>query len=655
MTSTTVDLTIVNRTAVSPGLPEGDPRKYPDLTRVPPCYHDLQEVFNKTKATSLPPHRPWDCAIDLLPGAPIPKARIYSISGPERKAMEEYIEASLRSSIIRPSSLPAGAGFFFVGKGWLAPAMHRLQSSTATSLHSSPTNEEEVTVPSAHAMTRSIYDSSLYTESELVHILPSQISNSKLFLAVFSAVLGNFSFGYSLVYSSPVLPKLKSPDVEPRLRMDTEQAAWFGSIYSLGAAAGGLGAMLLNDMIGRKLSIMMSAVPSTIGYMLMGGAVDLWMLQLGRFLTGVAGGMTAASIPVYISEISHKSVRGALGSCPQITAVFGALALYALGLVVPWRWLAVAGEVPALLMVVLLLFMPCSPRRLLSLGRQQQAEQALRWLRGAHYDIHIELNAIQHSINTQGKVTWSELATPIYYRPIIISVVMRFLQQMTGITPILVYLESIFSQSKVSLEPRYDAAIVGAVRLFSVATAAVLMDKAGRKALLYTSSMLMFLSSLTLTMISHTTACPPGPTPHNITMSLDYISLNASGDTTAGLIPLISTVVFIFGYAMGWGPITWLLMSEVLPLVARGVASGLCVTVSWLTAFMLTHAFTHLVDSYGLYVPYLCFTVVCVLCLLFNAVCIPETRGRSLEEIENYFRTGRSFTIVRSHSTVQTS
>ncbi|KAM6966720.1 solute carrier family 2, facilitated glucose transporter member 6 [Tautogolabrus adspersus] len=482
-----------------------------------------------------------------------------------------------------------------------------------------------------------------------------KINNSKLFLAVFAAVLGNFSFGFSLVFSSPVLPQLKSPDADPRLRMDTVQAAWFGSIYTLGAAAGGLGAMLLNDLIGRKLSIMMSAIPSTIGYMLMGGAVDLWMLHLGRFLTGVAGGMTAASIPVYISEISHKSVRGAMGSCPQITAVMGALVLYALSLVVPWRWLAIAGELPALLMVLLLVFMPYSPRRLLSLGREQQAERSLRWLRGEHYDIHIEFRNIKHSINTQGKVTWSDLAKPLYYRPIMISVVMRFLQQMTGITPILVYLESIFSHSKVALEPKYDAAIVGAVRLLSVVVAASLMEKAGRKALLYTSSMLMFLSTLTLTMISHNPDCPPGPTPPNITAFSDFSSHNVVGDPVSGLLPLICTMVFIFGYAMGWGPITWLLMSEVLPLAARGVASGLCVTVSWLTAFMITHVFTHLEDTYGLYVPYLLFMVVCVLCLLFNAVCIPETRGRSLEEIENYFRTGRSFTITRSHSTAQSS
>lgn len=481
----------------------------------------------------------------------------------------------------------------------------------------------------------------------------SQISNSKLFLAIFAAVLGNFNFGYSLVYSSPVIPKLRSPDADPRLRMGTEEAAWFGSVYSLGAAAGGLGAMLLNDLIGRKLSIMMSGIPSAIGYMLMGGAMDLWMLLVGRFLTGIAGGMTAASIPVYISEISHKSVRGALGSCPQITAVFGALALYALSLVMPWRWLAIAGGVPALLMVVLLVFMPCSPRRLLSLGREQQAEKALRWLRGEHYNVHTELSVIKRSIETQGKVTFSDLATPSFYKPIIISVVMRFLQQMAGITPVLVYLEFIFSKHQVSLQPKYDAALVGAVRLLSVAVAASLMDKAGRKALLYTSSMLMFLSTLTLTLISHNPGCPPSPAP-NMTDTLDFSSHNAVGVSAAGLLPLISIMVFIFGYAMGWGPITWLLMSEVLPLAARGVASGLCVTVSWLTAFALTHAFTHLVDRYTLFVPYLWFMVVCVICLLFNAVCIPETRGRSLEEIENYFRTGEWYPVSRSRSTTQT-
>ncbi|XP_036381892.1 solute carrier family 2, facilitated glucose transporter member 6 [Megalops cyprinoides] len=419
----------------------------------------------------------------------------------------------------------------------------------------------------------------------LINTGPARTSNSRLFLAVFSAVLGNFNFGFAMVYPSPVIPQLRVID-NPHLRLDTQQVAWFGSIFSLGAVSGGLGAMLLNDRMGRKLSIMASAVPSSVGYLVMGAAQEVWMLHLGRFLTGIAAGMTAASIPVYVSEISHPAVRGVLGSTPQMTGVCGSLVLYALGLVLPWRWLAVAGEVPAVLMVLLLCFMPDSPRYLIAQGKEDRAHRALVWLRGPGADITSEFNRIKQSIAAQSRVSWAELGKPFYYKPILISVVMRFLQQMTGITPILVYLEPIFHLTRVSLEPRYDATLVGAVRLLSVIIAASLMDKAGRKALLFTS-----------------------------------------------------------GYAMGWGPITWLLMSEVLPLSARGVASGLCVGVSWVTAFVLSQLFMHVVEAWGLFLPFLFFCVVCVINIIFTAVCVPETRGRSLEEIENYFRTGRTFTI----------
>ncbi|XP_022526318.2 solute carrier family 2, facilitated glucose transporter member 6 [Astyanax mexicanus] len=477
-----------------------------------------------------------------------------------------------------------------------------------------------------------------------------KIRNGWLFLAVFSAVLGNFNFGFSLVFPSPVIPQLQAGD-DPRLRMDVHQVSWFGSIFTLGAAAGGLSAMLMNDRIGRKLSIMISAVPSTAGYLVMGAAQGFWMLLLGRFLTGIAAGITASSIPVYVSEISHPGVRGALGSCPQITAVFGSLALYALGLVIPWRWLAVAGEVPVLLMLILLCFMPNSPRYLITHGKRDEACGALKWLRGPNSDYMNELNQIERSVNSQVGIQWADLRSPFYYKPVLISVFMRFLQQMTGITPILVYLEPIFHKTAITLEPKYDAALVGAVRLLSVMIAASLMDKAGRKALLYTSAFLMYLAMLSMTMYTHTTPCDNN---RNITVDASLQLTEGHGELTGSvpnsitLVPLISAMVIIFGYAMGWGPITWLLMSEILPLGARGVASGLCVMVSWITAFALTQLFMHAVDAYGLFVPFLFFCVVCVVNIIFTAVCVPETKGRTLEEIENYFRTGRSFTILDS-------
>ncbi|XP_047624794.1 solute carrier family 2, facilitated glucose transporter member 6 isoform X2 [Phacochoerus africanus] len=409
------------------------------------------------------------------------------------------------------------------------------------------------------------------------------LQSKRVLLAAFAAVLGNFSFGYSLVYASPVIPALEH-SLDPNLSLTKTQASWFGSVFTLGAAAGGLSAMVLNDLLGRKLSIMFSALPSVAGYAFMAGAHGLWMLLLGRMLTGFAGGLTAACIPVYVSEIAPPGVRGALGATPQLMAVFGSLSLYALGLLLPWRWLAVAGEGPVLVMILLLSFMPNSPRFLLSRGRDSEALQALTWLRGADADIRWEFEQIQDNVRKQSsRMSWAEARDPHMYRPITIALVMRFLQQLTGITPILVYLQSIFDSTAVLLPPKDDAAIVGAVRLLSVLIAAVTMDLAGRKALL-----------------------------------------------------------FVSGYAMGWGPITWLLMAEILPLRARGVASGLCVLVSWLTAFALTKSFLPVVNAFGLQAPFFFFAAVCLVNLAFTGCCVPETKGRSLEQIESFFHSGRS-------------
>ncbi|XP_024618112.1 solute carrier family 2, facilitated glucose transporter member 6 isoform X2 [Neophocaena asiaeorientalis asiaeorientalis] len=314
------------------------------------------------------------------------------------------------------------------------------------------------------------------------------LQNKRVFLATFAAVLGNFSFGYALVYTSPVIPALEH-SLDPNLSLTKTQASWFGSVFTLGAAAGGLSAMVLNDLLGRKLSIMCSAVPSAAGYALMAGAHGLWMLLLGRTLTGFAGGLTAACIPVYVSEIAPAGVRGALGATPQLMAVFGSLSLYALGLLLPWRWLAVAGEGPVLVMILLLGFMPNSPRFLLSRGRDSEALQALAWLRGADADIRWEFEQIQDNVRRQSShLSWAEARDPHMYRPIVIALLMRFLQQLTGITPTLVYLQSIFDSTAVLLPPEDDAAIVGAVRLLSVLIAALTMDLAGRKALLFVSA-----------------------------------------------------------------------------------------------------------------------------------------------------------------------
>ncbi|XP_048369215.1 solute carrier family 2, facilitated glucose transporter member 6 isoform X2 [Sphaerodactylus townsendi] len=396
------------------------------------------------------------------------------------------------------------------------------------------------------------------------------LRSRRLFVAALAAVLGNFSFGFALVYPSPVIPALERSQVRS-LQLSEAAASWFG---------------------------------------------------------------------VYISEISYPGIRGALGSCPQIMAVLGALTLYSLGLVLPWRWLAVAGEVPVLLMIILLCFMPDSPRFLISKRKDDEALSALTWLRGQDTDYQWEYEQIKDSVKEQSKpITWAELKTPYIYKPVGITLLMRFLQQLSGITPILVYLQLIFDSTAVILAPQYDAVLVGAVRLVSVIVAASSMDKAGRKILLYISAVIMFASSLTLGLYIHYVPLHRNTSTTAVNSSHESLVPHPANGLT--ILPLIATMFFIIGYAVGWGPITWLLMGEVLPLKARGMVSGLCVLVSWLTAFALTKAFLRVKEAFGLEVPFFFFSIICVINLIFTKWLIPETKGRSLERIESYFRTGR--------------
>ncbi|KFP41742.1 Solute carrier family 2, facilitated glucose transporter member 6, partial [Chlamydotis macqueenii] len=468
------------------------------------------------------------------------------------------------------------------------------------------------------------------------------LHNKRLYLAVFAAVLGNFNFGFALVYPSPVIPALEAYP-SPALRLDHHTASWFGSVFTLGAAAGGLSAMLLNDRLGRKTTTRhpgLGRFPSSLGFpWLQWVAARHWSMGFGGdgCILQLHSGCVVL-LQVYISEVSHPGVRGMLGACPQIMAVLGSLILYALGkylgLVLDWRWLAVAGEVPVLVMIILLCFMPNSPRFLLSQGKDEEALRSLCWLRGKDTDYAREYEQMKDSVRKQSRqISCAEIKDPFIYKPILIAVGMRFLQQLSGVTCILMYLQSIFKDTAVILKPEYDAALVGLVRLLAVAIAAVSMDKAGRKILLFVSAGVMLVSNLTMGLYIHFV-----PASHNSTIANKTL-LSPTNYIT--LIPLLATMFFIMGYAMGWGPITWLLMSEILPLKARGVASGLCVVVSWLTAFTLTQFFLRVVEAFGLEVPFLFFAIICAGNILFTGCCVPETKGRSLEQIEAFFRTGR--------------
>uniref|UniRef100_A0A8C6U1N5 Solute carrier family 2, facilitated glucose transporter member 8 n=1 Tax=Neogobius melanostomus TaxID=47308 RepID=A0A8C6U1N5_9GOBI len=454
--------------------------------------------------------------------------------------------------------------------------------------------------------------------SQVAFAQETKVQNGRLYLSAFAAVLGPLSFGFVLGYSSPAIPDLTNID-DPRLRLDTNQASWFGSIVTIGAAVGGLLGGWMVQRLGRKLSLMASAVPFVCGFTIIVAAQSVWMLYVGRALTGLASGVTSLVVPLYISETAHERVRGLLGSCVQLMVVLGIMGVYLAGLVLDWRWLAVCSSIPPTLMLLCMCFMPETPRYLLSCGRRREAEEALRFLRGPDAPVEWEIARIEAAVQEQGgSFRLSDLRDPGVFKPLLLGVLLMVFQQMTGINAIMFYAESIFEQAHFQ-NGDLGSVLVGVVQVLFTAVAAVIMDRAGRKVLLMVSGVSMALSTAAFGVYF-------------------YILEQPQPQTQLAWLALLSMGVFITGFALGWGPIPWLLMSEILPVNARGFAGAACVLTNWTMAFVITKNFQDMMTLLTSAGTFWLFSSMCVLNLFFTTFFVPETKGKTLEQIEAIFR-----------------
>nr|QDF45864.1 glucose transporter 8 [Lateolabrax maculatus]QDF45865.1 glucose transporter 8-2 [Lateolabrax maculatus] len=459
----------------------------------------------------------------------------------------------------------------------------------------------------------------------------SKVNNKKLYLATFASVLGPMSFGFVLGYSSPAIPEL-TRIADPRLRLDDVQASWFGSIVTLGAAAGGLLGGWMVGKIGRKLSLMFCSLPFVFGFTIIIAAQNVWMLYLGRVLTGVASGVTSLVVPLYISEMAHERVRGTLGSCVQLMVVLGIMGVYLAGLFLDWRWLAICSSIPPTLLMVCMCFMPETPRFLLSQGKRREAEEALRFLRGPDAPVEWECARIEDACEEQcSGFQMSDLKDPGVYKPLVIGIMLMIFQQMTGINAIMFYAETIFEQAHFK-DSDLASVIVGLIQVVFTGVAALIMDRAGRKVLLLISGVAMAISTTAFGVYFYLES----QVPHSTT-SLSLASSEVAHSNLAWL-ALASMAVFITGFALGWGPIPWLVMSEIFPVKVRGVASAVCVLTNWSMAFIVTKTFQDMMTLLTSAGTFWLFASMCIVNVIFTIAFIPETKGKTLEQIEASFR-----------------
>lgn len=385
----------------------------------------------------------------------------------------------------------------------------------------------------------------------------------------------------------------------------------------LAALLGGVIGGPLIENFGRKNTIFASSIPFIISWIIIATASNVSIVYVGRIIGGLCVGVGSLSFPVYLGEIIQAEVRGQLGLLPTAFGNIGILVCFVAGKYLDWSELAWLGAVLPVPFMVLMMMIPETPRWLVSRNRPQEARAALRWLRGNNA-VDAELNDIVKSYsdaeqNATGSV-FRELFKREHSKAILICLGLMFFQQLSGINAVIFYTVNIFKDAGSTIDENLSTIIVGIVNFGSTFIATVLIERLGRKILLYISGIMMIITLGTLGTFFYVRTL----------MDVSHF----------GWVPLVSFVVYVIGFSLGFGPIPWLMMGEILPGRIRSTAASVATAFNWACTFLVTKTFNDILESIGAHGTFWMFGVICVFAMVFTYIWVPETKGKTLEEIE---------------------
>ncbi|KAG6787160.1 hypothetical protein POTOM_008793 [Populus tomentosa] len=436
-----------------------------------------------------------------------------------------------------------------------------------------------------------------------------------VYLSTFVAVCGSFAFGSCAGYSSPT-----ENAVREDLSLSLAEYSVFGSILTFGAMIGAITSGPIADFIGRKGALRVATSFCVAGWLAIYFAQGVLALDLGRLATGYGMGVFSYVVPVFIAEIAPKSLRGALTATNQLMICGGVSVAFIIGTVLTWRALALTGLVPCAILVFGLFLIPESPRWLAKRGREEEFQKALQKLRGKEADISQEATEIKDYIETLErlpKARFLDLFQRRYLRSVIIGVGLMVFQQFGGINGVCFYVSNIFESAGFS--PSLGTIIYAILQVVVTALNTTVIDKAGRKPLLLVSASGLILGCI-ITVISF------------------YLKVNELATKSVPALTLTGILLYIGSFSAGMGAVPWVIMSEIFPINIKGVAGSLATLVNWFGAWAISYTYNYLMSwsSYGTFILY---AAINALAIVFVVTVVPETKGRTLEQIQAAINT----------------
>lgn len=440
-----------------------------------------------------------------------------------------------------------------------------------------------------------------------------------LYVVAIVASLGGLLSGYDTGVISGALLFINETWILP----DTLQGFLVSSVL-IGAVIGAATNGILADIFGRKKIILATALIFILGSVMCAFAPNVYILIISRIFVGFAVGIVNFVVPLYLSEISPKNLRGTLVSLYQWAITSGILFSYFINAafaqaVYNWRWMLFAGVLPGLILFVGMCLMSDTPRWLVSKNREDEAKYVFKKIE-PDIDAEKEIQDIKTTLNSEIKEK-NFAFKKWMLMPFVVGIGIMFAQICTGINTIIYYAPTIFKTAGFdsNLTAIYATTGIGVVNFIMTIVAVFFTDKIGRKPLLYFG-----LTGVMLSLFA---------------LGTSFAFANVLGSSLKW-VAVGSLITYIICFAMSLGPIGWILVSEVFPLKIRGIAMSICTVSNFAFNFFVVGSFPILLHRIGGAWTFWMFGAVSFLCIIFVYFFIPETKGISLEQIESNWRKG---------------